>query len=221
MTMTATIAEARAAAERGDFELAIALLRPLADAGDSEAQYQLGALAMTECDLVSGEEAFAVFRAAADQGHAEAMHELATFPEFLSEPFKSPLSEEEAWSWLMRAAEGGSLGAQYNVAACLATGDWGDGDVGSQDLEAAVAWYRRAAEAGHAEAQFNLASMFLHGEGCEPDVAAAREWLTRSLAGGYVYAAELLAILDESPDDHAWPRPQTERRRRRGRAEPD
>jgi uncharacterized protein len=218
MTKPATIAEARAAARRGDFKLAISLLRPLAHAGDSEAQYQLGALAMTECELVSGREAFSWFRTAADQGHVEVMHGLATFPQFLSEPFKSPLSEEEDWSWLMRAAEGGSLQAQYDVAACLATGDSPNRDVTTQDLEAAVGWYRRAAEAGHAEAQFNLASMFLHGEGCEPDVAAAREWLMRSLAGGYAYAAKLLAILDESPDDRPWPRPQAERRRGRGDA---
>jgi len=143
------ISQARAAARRGEFVSAIALMRPLPEAGNREAQYQLGFLALTECDLISGREAFSLFRDAAEQGHPEAMYHLATFPEFLSEPFKSPLSEEEDWRWLLRAAESGCVQAQYDAAASLATGDRGESGA-IQDLEAAVEWYRRAAEAGHA-----------------------------------------------------------------------
>src|SRR5262245_52917231 len=36
------ISDAKAAAVRGDFESAIAVLRPLADAGNRDAQYELG-----------------------------------------------------------------------------------------------------------------------------------------------------------------------------------
>ena len=100
------IGDAKAAAARGDFESAITLLRSLTETGSREAQYELGFLALTECDLISGREAFSLFMKAAEQGHAEAMYHLATFPEFLSEPFKSPLSAEEAWHWLLRAARG-------------------------------------------------------------------------------------------------------------------
>ena len=189
------IGDAKAAAERGDFESAITVLRPLAAAGNREAQYQLGFLAMTECDLIKGCEAFSLFVDAAEQGHPEAMYELATFPEFLSEPFKSPLSEEEAWRWLLRAAEGGSVQAQRDAGASLATGDWREGNV-PQDLSAAVAWYRRAAEAKDADAQYNLASMLVEGEGCDRDLLAAREWLRRASGGGYEYADGLLAHLD-------------------------
>jgi uncharacterized protein len=189
------IDDARAAAARGDFESAILRLRPLAEAGDCEAQYQLGYLALTECDLISGREAFSLFLKAAEQGHAEAMYQVATFPDFPGEPFKSPLSDEEAWHWLLRAAERGCVQAQRDAGASLATGDWRDGTV-RQDLEAAVAWYRRAAEAGHADAQYNLASMLAEGEGCDRDLPAAREWLRRAEAGGYQYAEGLLAHLD-------------------------
>jgi uncharacterized protein len=189
------LADARAAASRGDYESAIAFLRPQAEAGNREARYELGFLALTECDLVSGREAFSLFMKAAEQGHAEAMYHLATFPEFVGESFKSPLSEQEAWHWLLRAAESGSLQAQYAAGASLATGDWGERG-GHRDLEAAVAWYRCAAEAGHVEAQYNLASMLAEGEGCDRDLPAAREWLRRAVAGGYEYAEGLLAHLD-------------------------
>ena len=189
------LADARAAAARGDYESAIAFLRPQAEAGNREAQYELGFLALTECDLVSGRKAFSLFMNAAEQGHADAIYHLATFPDFLSEPFKSPLSDEEAWHWLLRAAEGGCVQAQRDAGASLATGDWREGKV-PQDLPAAVAWYRHAAEAGHPDAQYNLASMLAEGEGCDRDLPAAREWLRRAVAGGYEYAEGLLAHLD-------------------------
>jgi TPR repeat protein len=186
---------ARAAAARNDFETAIRVLRPLAEAGNREAQYELGFLALTECDLVSGREAFSLFLRAAEQGHADAMYHLAKFPEFISEPFKSPLSDEEAWQWLLRAADSGSAQAQYDAGASLATGDWGDTGV-PKDLGAALAWYRRAASTGHAEAQYNLGFMLWQGEGCEPDLAAAKQWLTKAVAGGYDYAKGLLDDLE-------------------------
>ena len=39
--------------------------------------------------------------------------------------------------------------------------------------------------------------MLFEGEGCERDASAAEEWLNRSVAGGYEYAKELLAIMKE------------------------
>ena len=189
------IREAKAATSRGDYESAITVLRPLAESGNRDAQYELGFPALTECESISGREAFSLFMKAAQGGHVEAMYHLATFPDFIGEPFRSPLSEEETFQWLMRAAEGGCVQAQRDTGASLATGDWREGKV-PQDLPAAVAWYRRAAEAGHADAQYNLASMLAEGEGCDQDLPAAREWLSRAVAGGYEYAEGLLAHLD-------------------------
>lgn len=138
--------DAKAATVCGDFESAITILRPLAEAGNRDAQYELAFLAMTECRLISGREAFSWFLQAARRGHVDAMYEVATFPEFISEPFTSPLSAEETWQWLLRAADGGCVQAQRDAGASLATGGWREGFV-LQDLSAAVAWYRRAAEA--------------------------------------------------------------------------
>jgi hypothetical protein len=44
------IGDAKAAAALDDFEFAVTLLRPLAEAGNRDAQYELGLLAMTECE---------------------------------------------------------------------------------------------------------------------------------------------------------------------------
>jgi uncharacterized protein len=123
------------------------------------------------------------------------MYHLATFPDFINEPFRSPLSEQETWQWLLQAAEGGCAQAQCDAGASLATGNWRDGKI-PRDLQGAVAWYRRAAEAGHADAQYNLASMIAEGEGCDRDLPAAKEWLRRAIAGGCEYGDRLLAHLD-------------------------
>ena len=48
------VGDAKAAAERGDVESAITILRPLAQAGNREAQYGLAFLALTECDHFLG-----------------------------------------------------------------------------------------------------------------------------------------------------------------------
>jgi hypothetical protein len=174
------ILNAKEAAGRRDFATAVALLQPLAHAGIVDAQYELGYLALTECELVPGREAFACFQAAASHGHAAAMYHLATFPEFATEAFSSPLSTATRWELLIAAAEGGDVQAQRDAGAYLATGDWEPGS--TPDLPAAVGWYRKAAAAGHADAQFNLGTMLLAGEGCDRDVSEAVQWLNAAVA---------------------------------------
>jgi hypothetical protein len=48
------IREAKVATARGDYESAITVLRPLAEAGNREAQYELGFLTLTECEPIQG-----------------------------------------------------------------------------------------------------------------------------------------------------------------------
>jgi uncharacterized protein len=177
------------AVDRRDFESAVTLLRPLAEAGHAEAQYQLGSLVLTECELITGKEAFALLDSAANQGHPYATYHLATFPEFLGEGFSSPLSARMARQLLIRAAELGCVEAQYDLAATLATGN--DGSE-APDLAGALKWYSCAAVAGHLEAQFNLAFMLLEGEGCVPDRGEAVRWLELAKAHGHEQARRLL-----------------------------
>lgn len=93
----------------------------------------------------------------------------------------------EGFKFVLRAAEGGLVDAQYFVAAELATGV-----SVNQDLRTAAEWYRRAAEGGLAEAQYNLALMYADGEGVVKDSAKALEYLTLAAGGGDVLAMEVL-----------------------------
>jgi TPR repeat protein len=190
-------AMAAAAVERQAFGEAIALLRPLAESGDRDAQFALGFLVLTECDELTGREGFRWLKAAADRGHPEAAYHVATFPPFASEGFSSPLTADESWRFLTQAAEAGSVEAQHHAAACLATGDWGEEARPPAPAEA-LHWYRRAAESGNSSAQFNLACMLLEGEGCEPDRAEGIRWLRRAAASGDSQAPRYLVHLGEA-----------------------
>jgi hypothetical protein len=194
------LARASAAIERRAFDEAIALLRPLAESGDCEAEFRLGFLVLTECEELSGREGFRWLLAAAEQGHAKAAYHLATFPVFITEGFTSPLSSAESWRFLIRAAEAGCVEAQYVAGASLATGDWGE-EMRPLDLPAALSWYQRAAEAGHAMAQFNFACMLLQGEGCDADRKNGIYWLRRAAASGDPQARRYLSDLGEAQAD--------------------
>ena len=90
---------------------------------------------------------------------------------------------------LLAAAEKGDLGAQHDVGACYATGDWD----GPKDEVEAVKWYTRAAESGHAMSQYDLGFMLCLGEGAEKDVAKGLWWLEQAVANGEPYAARVLS----------------------------
>ena len=90
---------------------------------------------------------------------------------------------------LLAAAEKGDLGAQHDVGACYATGDWD----GPKDEVEAVKWYTRAAESGHAMSQYDLGFMLCLGEGAEKDVAKGLWWLEQAVANGDPYAARVLS----------------------------
>lgn len=191
------VVEARQAANRGEFATAISILRPIAEGGAVDAQFELGRLVLTECDLLSGREGFEWLYAAAGQGHTEASYEVATYPSFPSEPFESPLDGEARWQFLLHAAAGGVTEAQYHAGACLATGDFADGFVLPVDTRAAVDWYRRASESGHVTAQFNLGCMLIEGEGCDPDREEGVRWLQKAARGGDQQAGAYLAGLGD------------------------
>ena len=90
--------------------------------------------------------------------------------------------------WVRRAANQGHLGAQYFLAAELATGERV-----KRNSPEAVKWYRTAAKSGHHEAQYNLALMLWNGEGVRKGTKAAHHWLEAAAKGGELLALRALA----------------------------
>jgi hypothetical protein len=127
-----------AAYEKGNYETALKLLRPLAENGDVRAQSTLGLLYYRGRGVRQNDvEALKWFRLAADRGDAVAEFNLGVMH---AEGQGVPQDNAEAAKWYRLAADQGSPQAQYNL------GLWhAQGDGGSPDNIRAHMWFNLAA----------------------------------------------------------------------------
>ena len=156
-------------------------LRTRANAGDTDAQYNLGFMyANGEGVPQDDAEARVWYRRAGKQGHAEAQRNLG---EMWANGRGVPEDFGEAAAWYRRAAEQGDADSQFNLGVMYDTGEGVPHDFGE-----AAKWYRKAAEQGHAVAQYNLAFAYAYGGGVPQDAVEAYKWL--NLATTYVDAEQ-------------------------------
>lgn len=175
---------------REDWCSVLRLWQPLVDREDVDAKVCVAVLVlwyMSAPDRVRGQmREFLCL--AAESGHADAIYWTTRY---------GKKHGKEAYELLIRAAELGSRGAQRDLGASFATGDWaGPGNwAGPKDPARAVYWYRLAAERGHEDAQYNLGFMYILGEGTEANVDEGLRWIHRSAVQGDWSARRLLADL--------------------------
>lgn len=185
------LAKAREAAEAGAPATALAILHPVAEAGNAPAQAELGALYLQGVPRGTGirpdyQRAERWLTAAAAANLPDAQFRLAT----LLESRTLPGSTTAALRWLRRAAEAGHAPAQSRLADMLAEGR----GIAQDDAEA-VQWLNRAAAQGNAEARGRLGAMYLRGRGVPQDFAVAAEWLGAAAEQGDAAAQGLLGTL--------------------------
>ena len=125
----------------GDFATALQELRPLAEQGDAEAQFNLGVMYYEGRGILQNfAEAFKWFRLAAEQGYAEAQ----TYLGIVYQTGKVvPQDYASVVKWWRLAAEQGYAEAQSMLGVLYATGN---GVL--QDHEMAHMWYNLAATNG-------------------------------------------------------------------------
>ena len=173
--------------------LPIAALRELAEAGDIEAQTELGERYEHSRGVLQ-DYAVAVswFRRAAEQGHAPGQAALGFM---YARGFGVAQDDAEAGRWERRAAEQGHARGQYNLGV-----SYRDGLGVVQDYGEAVRWFRRAAEQGHAGAQNNLGAMYDSGRGVGQDYGEAFRWYRRAAEQGDALAQNSLGVMYSSGD---------------------
>ena len=129
---------AYAALEKRNYDAALKLARPLADAGDARAQSLLGLIYYRGRGVKQNDdEAAKWFRLAAGQGDAAAQLNLGNM---YAEGQGVPQDSAEAAKWYHRAAEQGYAQAQYNLGLWYANGEGG-----VQDNISAHMWFNLAA----------------------------------------------------------------------------
>lgn len=176
------------ALDDGDYETMVALLRPLAEKGNAEAQFRLG------CRYDNGEgvkkdyaKAFVWYEKAALQNYAKAECNLG----WLYETGKGVAQDYgKAFAWYEKSALQGNMYAQCNLANFY---EEGKGVI--QDYEKAFAWYEKAALQGSMRGQNSLGLLYKTGKGVSQNYAKAAEWYEKAAMQGDMYAQYNLANL--------------------------
>jgi len=155
----------------------IQALRTRADAGDLDAQAELGEKYVQGNGVEKNPgHAEKWFRKAAEQGFAKAQFNLAV----MYDGGKGIKTDKvEALRWYRKAADQGFAEAQYDLGYNYAHGDGVE-----RDYAQAVGWYRKAADQGYASAQVNLGTLYVNGLGVPRDQAQAMAWYQKAAAQG-------------------------------------
>ncbi|MDH3533433.1 MAG: sel1 repeat family protein [Gammaproteobacteria bacterium] len=131
----------------GDYEKALAVCMPYAEAGDRAGQFCIGRLYANGFGVpMDDDEALKWYGLAAEQGHSEAQFNLGVMH---ANGWGVPMSEEEAAKWYQLAAEQGLVIAQTSLANVYHSGRGVE-----QSLVAAYKWFAIAAELGDNNATF-------------------------------------------------------------------
>lgn len=167
-------------------------LQQRAEAGDAEAQFQVGRVCAKGEGVPKDEgKAFAYFRKAAEAGHSEA--EAATGFMF-GEGRGVPRDPVEAVRWFKSAAKKGVVRAQFNLGWMLARGTGVD-----QNLAEAITWYEKAGASGMLQAQMQLAQIYYFGEnGIPQDLSVAEKWVRLAAEQGNPWAENTLGAMYEN-----------------------
>lgn len=186
-----TYQEGRAAYIQGDYQAAYNILRPLADAGDANAQKMMGIM----YDYGQGvgadpETALEWYIRSAEQGQTAVQYQVGA-KYFKGETI--PRDYDAAAKWWRMAADGGQVDAQFNLGLMYFRG------LGlTQDDNMAANMFGLAAEQGHGHAQYSLGVMYAFGRGVQRDYDQAREWFLKSADQGIAQAQYNLGIFYEN-----------------------
>jgi TPR repeat protein len=133
----------------GDYETALAEWQPLAEDGNSGAQFGMGLLFANGFGVpFDNEQSLKWYQLAADQGHAQAQCNLAVMH---ANGWGVPQSDDEAFKYYSLAAEQGITQAQSSLAKMYSKG-YG----APLDNVQAYKWYAVASELGDSGASFQL-----------------------------------------------------------------
>lgn len=188
-----------------EYDKALAILRPLAEQGDSDAQVTLGLMYDHGHGVARDpQQAVAWYSRAAEQGVAAAQHDLGV------KYFQGKGIEQDyrkAARWWQQAADAGLADSQFNLGLMYYHGQgltqdyvkaaglfqraadqdyvnaqytlaimYATGQGIPQDYDKALPLFRKAANQGLAEAQYNLGVFYENGHGVARDTAVARRW---------------------------------------------
>ncbi len=182
--------EGRRAYLQGDYPVAVAILRPLAEYGrDPEAQYLVGTMYASGQGVERNARAAATwYEQAARQGQADAAFALGFLYYYGAGDEGSATAvaadPSAAARWFTQAAARGNATAQYLLGHMYRTGTGA-----AADPVAARHWLVQAAEAGVVGAQYEAGLLFAYEPGFQ-NAMEAYKWFELAARAGYPGAAQ-------------------------------
>ena len=169
--------EAQSAIRDKDYDRAVALLLPRAEAGDDTARVELGTLNFKGIGTpVDVNAALHWYKLAADDGDAVAAEKLG---EVYQSGQAGGVKDADALAWYQRAADQGNADGEMNLGFMH---DVGRGT--PRDFKEAIRHYVKAGERAQATALNNIGTAYAKGNGVAQSFAKALFWVEVSLKLG-------------------------------------
>lgn len=160
-----------------------------ADAGEQQAQFQLGVLyTLGKGVTFDIEQATMWLTKASELGERAAMTLLGRS---IADDVDHPDRIHEAIEWYLQAAESGDSDAQCALADIYATGRPGV----EVNPKAMLHWYQLAADQHHPKALYTLGKLLIEGKLIQQNDEAAFRWFTLAIANGSEPAQKELEML--------------------------
>jgi len=174
--LCADTAAGLAAFKNKDYQRAVKEFKAGADAGQAEAEFDLGVMYAQGFGVLRDLNlAASWYRKAADQGNAEAEFALG---QMYAQGWGVPRDTADAIRWFQMANSVDSDGPPTDWMSLTGYGI-------EKDPQQAAYWYQQAANSGHPEAQYFLALLYSSGKGVKKDEEQAERWISSSASQGY------------------------------------
>jgi TPR repeat protein len=189
VTKAADFRKGLEAVQKGDYVTALKEFTPLAEQGNADAQYNLGAMYYhgqgVSQDLKA---ALKWFTLAAEQGNfVHAQYNLGLM--YFNGRGVSP-DYKAALKWHTLAAKQGHATAQFILGVM-----YEKGHAAQQDMKTAIKWLTLSAKQGYAAAQSRLGFLYELGEGVRKNYKTALEWYSLAAEQGNVTAQHGLGTI--------------------------
>lgn len=172
-----------------NYDAAFAGFLPLADQGDSGAQYNLGIMYANGRGVEKSlSTAASWYGEAARKGHKGAQYNLGVM---YRDALGIEQSHVQAKDLFEKAAARGHLNAMYSLGQLYENGQGVD-----QNRAMARSWYEKAAQQNHSASLYNLGVYAFNGwGGLDPSPTAALGWFKKSAAAGNKQALAMIEAL--------------------------
>ena len=159
-------------------------IKMAAEAGDTDCQFAMGEVLLSDKDPAKKKKCVPWFERAAEQNHPEAQRTLGIF---CSTGKYLPKDDEKAVYWFQKAADQNDGQAQLMLGLALRDG------VGTpKDEKKAFSHFLRSAHTGNAEARYHVAVCYINGTGTPRNTQKAETYLRQAAQQGFAPAIELM-----------------------------